>query len=398
MNEAFITDRNAIVTYKNERVGLLTEAADGTRFAYDARCRRSIACTLPVEVRDHFWQGGLHPFFQHLLAEGWLRGVQARAGRSSLDDDFAFLLTYGADCIGAVGVEPLEGADRVELLRPTDDPLAETAVRGRRTLSGVHKKLLACRDADGFRPAVEPDDAATFIAKYNRDDIPTLVWNEDISLRLARELLGSNAVTQASIASVAGIEGQALLVERFDRRGQERLRLEDFAQILNRPRGPNMEGKYQGAYEEIGAAIAKHSARPRIDLDRFFRLLLFNTLIGNADAHLKNFSLLESPDGLRLSPAYDLVASGIYAGQFDSDTALAIGGRKRALDTVDRSLLLNFAEDIGLPRGAAPVAIDEIARRLKRSRTLAVPRHVAQGDFRQRYLDIVLAQSARLFV
>lgn len=196
---------------------------------------------------------------------------------------------------------------------------------------------------------------------------------------------------------MVGIEGQALLVERFDRRGHERLRLEDFAQILNRPRGKNMEGKYRGAYEEIGAAITGYSARPRIDLDRFFRLLVFNILIGNADAHLKNFSLLESADGLRLSPAYDLVASGIYEGQFDSDTALTIGGRKRPLDTVDRALLSKFAEDIGLPRSAAAAAVDDIARRLKRSKILNVPLNVALGDFRQRYLDIVAAQSTRLF-
>ena len=375
----------------------MAETLGGTRFIYDPKWRRSIACALPISVRDHFCQDGLLPFFQHLLAEGWLRGVQARAGRSSLEDEFAFLLTYGADCIGAVGVQPPDGAGRIDLLRPTDDPVAEIALKGRRTLSGVHKKLLACRAGDGFRPAVDTHDVADIIAKYNRDDIPTLVWNEYLSLQLAREILGGDVVARASIGSVTGIEGQALMVERFDRHGHERLRLEDFAQILKRPRGANMEGKYQGAYEEIGAAITAHSARPRIDLDRFFRLLVFNILIGNADAHLKNFSLLESGDGLRLSPAYDLVASAIYEGQFDSDTALTIGGRKRPLDTIDRALMLNFANDIGLSVTAATVAMDDVARRLKRSKTLSIPMKVAPNDFRQRYHDIVLAQSARLF-
>lgn len=375
----------------------MTESPEGTRFAYDESCRLPIACSLPIEPRDHYWQGGLHPFFQHLLAEGWLRGVQARAGRSLESDDFAFLLNYGSDCIGAVGVEPVDKSQVAEPLRPTDDPVAETAIRSGRTLSGVHKKLLAWRDGAAYRPVAGADDVPTHIAKYNRDDIPTLVWNEDLSLRLARELLGAGAIAAARIGALEGIEGQALLVERFDRVGAERLRLEDFAQILNRPRGPNNDGKYKGSYEEVGAALVAHSARPRIDLDRYFRLVLFNILIGNADAHLKNFSLLESADGLRLSPAYDLVNSSVYTGQFDADTALEIGGRKRPLDSIDRALLEEFAVTIGLPASAARAAFDELARRLSRSRTLELPQLVARGDFRQRYRDIVLAQAARLF-
>ena len=391
-----IANRSAIVTSKRQRVGVLAESGQGTRFLYDESCRVSIGCTLPAATREHYWREGLHPFFQNLGAEGWLRGVQARAGRTNDQDDFGFLLNFGADCIGAVGVEPL---DRVEAILPlADDQFAAAATGARRTVSGVHKKLLAFRDGRQFRAAVHADDPASHIAKFNREDLPTFVWNEDISLRLARDLLGADAVTRAEIGTLNGIEGNALLVERFDRDGDNRLRLEDLAQILSKPRGQDFGGKYLSSYEEAAQAVVTYSARPRIDLDRFFRLVIFNCVIGNADAHLKNFSLLERPEGLRLSPAYDLINSCVYAAQFDTETALEIDGRKRPLDTIDRHVLEKLAADIGLPAAAANRALEELGKRLARSKVLKLPIFAAPDDFRERYGDIVRAHARRILV
>src|SRR5690606_21787479 len=183
----------------------------------------------------------------------------------------------------------------------------EAAATAPRTVSGVQRKLLAWHDGTGFRPSIDPDDPATHIAKFNSHEEPTLVQNENLSLRLAREILGEGEVTRAAPAVVAGIDGLALLVERFDRDAGARLRLEDFAQILGKPRGPEFGGKYDSSYEEAASVITRFSSRPRLDLNRYYRLVVFNFALGNADAHLKNFSLLERPEGLRLSPAYDLL-------------------------------------------------------------------------------------------
>src|SRR3546814_1162819 len=95
--------------------------------------------------------------------------------------------------------------------------------------------------------------------------------------------------------------------------------MEDFAQILMRPREADFKGKYQGSYEEVAAAIDRHSARPQIDRARFFSALVFNLIIGNADAHLKHWSLLERPEGLRLSPQYDPLNTLLYGSAYSTD-------------------------------------------------------------------------------
>lgn len=255
--------------------------------------------------------------------------------------------------------------------------------------------MLAYRDATGFHPAVKLDDRATHIAKFNRDDLPSLVHNESSTLQLGREVLGSGEITKAERAQLRGFDGIALLVERFDRHGDERLRLEDFAQILSKPRGRNFSGKYQSSYEEAAGVIAKHSVRSRIDLARYFDLVVFNLVVGNADAHLKNFSLLERPEGLRLSPAYDLVNTIVYT-QYDRSTALEIGGRKRAFDEIDRPLLENLGRDIGLPDRAVKKVIDDLAKGFASAPTLKVRDHVQPGDFRETYRETIINNAERM--
>jgi serine/threonine-protein kinase HipA len=344
-------------------------------------------------VRDHYWRGGLHPFFEHLGPEGWLRGRQARAGRTADQDDFGILLKFGADCIGAVGVRPADG----HLPHSSKEPhtIDEAAAVPGRTLSGVQKKLLAYRDEKGFHPAARLEDCATHIAKFNRDDLPTLVHNERLSLELGRQVLGPGEITQAQIAQLTGFDGIALLVERFDRTGGKALRLEDFAQILSKPRGREFDGKYDSSYEEAAEAIDLFSARPRIDLARYFALVVFNLVIGNADAHLKNFSLLERPEGLRLSPAYDLLNTIVYQG-YDRTSALAIDGRKRDFETIDRAVVEKLGLDIGLPRQAVRQILERLVSRFPSARALEIGPRVQPGDFRAEWAETITNNLGRI--
>jgi len=381
------------VTFKGKKAGVLSELGADSRFVYDEGWREEIACSLPIGTREHFWRGGLIPFFEHLGPEGWLRGRQARAGGTPDQDDFGLLLNYGADCIGAVGIVPEDGVHVQQLVDA--DPVDEAATAPGRTLSGVQKKWLVYRGEQGFQPATRLEEPATHIAKFNRVDEPTLVQNEDLSLRLAREILGPDEITRAATGVVQGSEGIALIVERFDRIGDERLRLEDFAQILERPRGREFDGKYHSSYEEAASVVTRFSSRALIDVARFYRLVVFNLVIGNADAHLKNFSLLEQERGLRLSPAYDLLNTLVYP-QYDRQTALAIDGEKRQFDQIDRAIVMALGLSIGLPARAVETALDTLRKRFSGPAALDFPPTLGPDDFRARYRDVVLANAGRI--
>lgn len=383
--------RSAEVLFKDSVAGALAETAGGgTRFTYLPHWRQSIACCLPVERREYDWPQGLHPFFQHLGPEGWLRQRQAKVAHIAEDDDFGLLLHYGADCIGAVGLRSAVPIAEVE-------PAAESAANPGRTISGVQRKLLVVRNGEVFRPA-EPTGPAPYIAKFNRDDLPTLVRNEALSLRWAAAVLGQEEVTAFALGHVAVVDESALIVSRFDRTGDgEKLRLEDFAQILCKPRGRDYTGKYDAGHEDVAGVIRDHSARPDIDLDKFFRRLIVFVLVGNCDGHLKNFSLLETPTGLRLAPLYDIVNTAFY-DKYDQNLALLIDGRRVQRDTVTRPLLEGFGRGIGLPERAIAQAFADLQRRIGRaSSVLAPPQGEPPGGFVHRYGEIVSRACLKIF-
>lgn len=384
--------RTAEVLFKGQRAGLLSEtAAGGSRFVYDSDWTQDIGCGLPVSAGEHGWPLGLHPFFQHLGAEGWLRERQARAGRIEDQDDFGLLLRYGGDCIGAVSILATDPADT-----PAPDTAWPDEIPSGRTISGVQRKLLAFQAGRHFHPATA-DSPATHIAKFNHASNDGLVRNEYHSLSLAAHILGADQVTAFSNGFVEGHDEPCLLITRFDRVDDgTKLRMEDFAQILARPRGNDYRGKYDGSYEDVAEAISRHSARPVIDLDRFFRQLVASVLIGNADAHLKNFSLLERPEGMRLSPAYDLLNTLIYGGRYDRHTALTLAGARQPLDRIDAALLLTFAKAIGLPERAARRALHELATRAAASPKLVPPAGEGADGFIHLYADIVHAACTRV--
>lgn len=387
--------REARILFKNRVVGSLVETANGgTRFSYDAGWGKDIACCFPAARREHEWAQGLHPFFQHLGPEGWLRQEQARVSHIEEEDDLGLLLRYGADCIGAVSIEPVDevapGAEVTEL----------QASPGR-TVSGVQKKLLVTRDGSkgAFHPA-GPRGEAPFIAKFNSERLGTLVRNEFLSLRWVQAVLGKDEVTDFTLSSVRmnGGNETALVVTRFDRTAKgEKLRLEDFAQILCKPRGRDYAGKYDASYEDVADVIRRYSARPEIDLAKLFRRLVAFAAIGNCDAHLKNFSLLETPVGLRLSPAYDVVNTAIYEG-FDQELALSMGGRKIAFEEVSAPLLADFGRRIDLPERAVEQSLAELKREVRKARdVIPVPEGEGPDGFLTRFTETVDNACLRLF-
>ena len=114
--------------------------------------------------------------------------------------------------------------------------------------------------------------------------------------------------------------------------------MEDMCQLTERL----TEDKYHGSYEQIAKAIQRHSVTPGLDVVNFFELVLFSFLTGNADMHLKNFSLLEQPGlGMVLSPAYDLVNTALVHPADEEEMALTLNGRKKKLTKQDFVAAMN---------------------------------------------------------
>lgn len=167
--------RSAEILFKDQPAGLLEETVTGgTRFTYNNGWQTGIACSLPVTRREHEWPQGVHPFFQHLGPEGWLRQQQAHVAHVQEQDDFGLLLRFGGDCIGAVSVRSKPGAaDGLP-------PVVEITANPGRTVSGVQRKLLVVKEGNHFTPAAETGPAP-FIAKFNSDRIDSLVRNEALN-------------------------------------------------------------------------------------------------------------------------------------------------------------------------------------------------------------------------
>src|SRR5690606_15739972 len=125
---------------------------------------------------------------------------------------------------------------------------------------------------------------------------------------------------------------------RIDRVKKTKLHMEDMCQLTERL----TEDKYKGSYEQIAKTILKYSANPGLDLVNFFEQLIFSFLTGNADMHLKNFSLINQPQtGYVLAPAYDMVASALIVKGDTEELVLNLNGKKRKLVRKDFDAVLS---------------------------------------------------------
>lgn len=124
----------------------------------------------------------------------------------------------------------------------------------------------------------------------------------------------------------------AYITKRIDRKEKQKLHMEDMCQLTERL----SEEKYNGSYEQIAKTIIKYSETPLLDVINFYELVLFSFITGNADMHLKNFSLLYQPlNGPVLSPAYDLVATTLVNPNDNDELALTLNGKKRKITKND---------------------------------------------------------------
>lgn len=174
-----------------------------------------------------------------------------------------------------------------------------------------------------------------YILKPPTDWYPQLPEVEDLTMHLA-QLAHIKTAPHSLIRLQSG--NLAYLTKRMDRIKKRKLAMEDMCQLTERL----TEDKYHGSYEQIGKAIQRYSATPGLDVVNFFELVVFCFLTGNADMHLKNFSLLEQPGlGMTLSPAYDLVNTTLVNPADEEELALTLNARKRKLKKRDFVAAMN---------------------------------------------------------
>ncbi|MBW6492377.1 MAG: HipA domain-containing protein [Lentimicrobium sp.] len=168
-----------------------------------------------------------------------------------------------------------------------------------------------------------------YILKPLSPDYPQLPEVEDVTMHLAA-IAKIKVVPHSLIRMQSG--NLAYITRRIDRSKEGKLAMEDMCQLTERM----TENKYMGSYEQVAKAILKYSVNPGLDVINFFELVLFSFLTGNADMHLKNFSLINQPGiGYTLSPAYDLAATKLVNPADDEELALTLNGKRKKLRRSD---------------------------------------------------------------
>jgi serine/threonine-protein kinase HipA len=229
------------------------------------------------------------------------------------------------------GVYPPPGLDfSIDSLKE----MASQSVLERITVTGVQKKLSLTLEKHGKDSRFTVVGLwGNFILKPPSDEFPNLPENESTIMHLA-SVVGITVVPHGMIRLLSGeLSFITRRVDRLTNKKNEKLVMEDFCQISERL----TEDKYKGSVEKIGKLIQQYSVYPGLDIIDFFERVLFSFITGNADMHLKNYSLLETLSGLRLSPAYDLVSTVLVIPEDEEESALTINGKKRKLKEEDFS-------------------------------------------------------------
>jgi serine/threonine-protein kinase HipA len=319
-NEAYIADENRPVLglgFKDQLGGLITDFK-------------------PTQTK-------IMPFFANLLPEGHMRTYLAERAGVNPARDFFLLWVLGSDLPGAVTIRPADGEawppDAHDDADADDDDRHENALRF--SLAGVQLKFSAIHEARGGLTIPARGVGGSWIIKLPSREFAGVPENEYSMMTLARligmdvpalDLIEVDAIRNLP-EGIGSLEGQALAIQRFDRlEDGSAVHIEDFAQVF----GVYPHDKYKKASAaNIAQVIGIESSDD--DVAEFIRRLTFNTLIGNADMHLKNWSLTY-PDRRRavLAPAYDFVSTIPYIP--DNKAALNFSRTKRFAEFSDDEL------------------------------------------------------------
>ena len=380
--------RSLRASINHTTVGTLQEQAGLWRFQYAPDWLNTPTCFalsphLPLQAEpllDGASQRPVQWYFDNLLPEEGQRLLLAGDARLDAADAFGLLAWYGAESAGSVTLLPPDAAPQsAEPLRPLPDdalqarirqlpraPLTQAAIK-RMSLAGAqHKLAVVLQDGALFEPAGATPSTHILKPDHPDEDYPHSVINEWFVMRLAKRLgLDVPDVHRRYVPS------PVYLINRFDRtpgsHGWQRRHVIDACQLL----GLDRSFKYsQGSLHNL-AALANACRSPAVARPRLFGWLVFNVLVGNSDAHLKNLSFLVSHEGVQLAPFYDLLSVASYdTAAFDKSgwpvhTQLAwplLG--ERHFSAISRGLLLEAGAVLNLAKGTAERLLENLRQRV----------------------------------
>jgi serine/threonine-protein kinase HipA len=369
------------VWLNDERVALLGRERSRLRLTYTTKALERyelgtplLSLALPL-TGEPYPQGVTRAFLDGLLPEGEPRRIIARDFGVRESDTFGLIGALGRDCAGALVIQP---AGEPPPSRPTtrtaehltDDELGDLVAnlrgaplgaggRVRISLAGVQQKLLLTRLPDGSWGRPVDGTPSTHILKPEIAAYPNTVENEAFSMRVAKHLDLAVAAVETTV-----IGGRKLIVvERYDRVVHDdgtvdRIHQEDFCQATGLP--PDRKYQEDGGPSLRRIADIVQTATRSESVEVLLRAVTLNVLLGNGDAHAKNFSLFHQPSGaLEFAPLYDLMST-LYYG--DDRLAMYIDDVRRT-DGVTADRIVNEAATWGLSRRrASEIVADAIER------------------------------------
>jgi serine/threonine-protein kinase HipA len=397
-----------LVAYlSGRRAGRLICKENGNlQFRYDPDyAGPALSQSLPLQAEAHPHRACV-AVFGGLLLEGEAREALARNLGVSTGNDYALLKAVGGDCAGAIvllepgadlPVEPrLRGLGEEELdvlLRELPQrPLAANREEGvRLSLAGAQPKLPVVVDGDEVALPLNAAAATTHIIKPEPSRFPGLVDNESFCMALARAV-GLPAARVSKRESLSGL--RYLLVERYDRdltsEPIRRLHQEDICQALGRPSDRKYQSEGGPSLAETVALLRRCSAVPAQDLPTLWRALVLNWLVGNCDAHAKNFSLLYDTGTPTLAPLYDVLSTTVYP-ELTRRLAMSIDGA-RQIEEVNREAWASLAKEVKYNSRFARSQTDVMTERVVQEATELASQDEHDNEAAGRILEGILAR------
>lgn len=284
-------------------------------------------------------QTKLTPFFSNLLPEETMRHYLAERAGVNPAREFFLLWVLGQDLAGAITVEPADGEALPPNVHQDIDDETKIDVPMRFSLAGVQLKFSAVQQANGGLTIPATGQGGSWIVKLPSSRFDAVPENEYSMMELARMLGMDVPETQLlPINQISNIpdgigkfgdafkNAQAFVIKRFDRAGDQAVHIEDFAQVF----GVYPQDKYKKASMRNIAQVIGIEGQDE-DIAEFTRRLVFNTLIGNADMHLKNWSVIyKDKRTASIAPAYDFVSTIPYIP--DDSASLKVSRSKKFSD------------------------------------------------------------------